>query len=84
MFTNAPLVAYTSLDHKFSSNTEKVSEFLSHNTALALDAKILNMYGVLLDGLQNSSSIGVYARLHDFAIYTKGYADPEAMYLGRM
>ena len=81
---NAPLVTQLSLDDKFVGGTEKVSEFLFRTASLDLDKKILGMHSVLLDGLQNSSSVGIYANLHDFAIYTKGYADPLTVYLGRM
>lgn len=83
-FKNAPLTAHPSIDNKFTSNTEKVSEFLDRTASLSLDAKVFAMHDVLMDALQDSSPVGIYSGIHDHAIYTLGYADKRTMYLGRM
>jgi hypothetical protein len=79
-FTNAQLVEHASLDQKISSNTGSVSDLASFE----LDVKLPKIHDVLLDSLQDTSVVGIYAGLQDFAVYTKGYDNPETMYLGRM
>ncbi|KAF9468299.1 RNA dependent RNA polymerase-domain-containing protein [Collybia nuda] len=83
-FNNAPLTTHPSIDDKFTSNTETVSEFLKRTASLSLDAKVFAMHDVLMDALQDNSPVGIYSGIHDHAIYTLGYADLQTMYLGRM
>jgi RNA-dependent RNA polymerase len=83
-FKNTPEIPHPSIDHNFTSNTEKVSEFLTRTSSLGLDAKIIAMHDVLMDALQDSSPVGIYSGIHDHAIFTLGYADPRTMLLGRM
>lgn len=83
-FNNAPLTPHPSIDGNFTSNTERVSEFLDRTASLSFDERFTAMHDVLTDALQDNSPVGIYSGIHDHAIYTLGYNNKTTMYLGRM
>jgi RNA-dependent RNA polymerase len=70
------------LDVCFSTDNERVEDFLRRVSGEPEEKIISAMQVFLLGALRDTSLVGKYSAMHDNSVYNRGYANPRTVKLG--